>query len=153
VIIKQNSRKLLMMDILMSETCWAHKKWNKITSDIKLFFHSSTILWLFQFLLWGWSNIFIMVSPYYVASHGLVGPFIPWWIWYFLDFFVLGLNCCSWFLVFLRCLAFRQSKFCWDCCNVIPSVAVICCQLMTGWYASCFVKRWRTLDVFCMVVL
>ena len=35
-------RKLLMMDILMSETCWAHKKWNKIASDIKLVFHSST---------------------------------------------------------------------------------------------------------------
>ena len=32
---------LLMMDILMSETCWAHKKWNKIASDIKLVFHSS----------------------------------------------------------------------------------------------------------------
>ena len=31
-----------MMDILMSETCWAHK-WNKIASDIKLVFHSSTI--------------------------------------------------------------------------------------------------------------
>ena len=36
-------RKLLMMDILMSETCWAHKKWNKIASDIKLVFHSSSI--------------------------------------------------------------------------------------------------------------
>ena len=32
-----------MMDKLMSETCWAHKKWNKIASDIKLVFHSSTI--------------------------------------------------------------------------------------------------------------
>ena len=30
VVIHQNSRKLLMMDILMSETCWAHMKWNKI---------------------------------------------------------------------------------------------------------------------------
>ena len=30
VVIHQNSRKFLMMDILMSETCWAHKKWNKI---------------------------------------------------------------------------------------------------------------------------
>jgi len=40
VVIKQNSRKLLMMDILMSETFWAHKKWNKIASDIKLVFHS-----------------------------------------------------------------------------------------------------------------
>ena len=36
-------RKLLMMDILMSETRWAHKKWNKIASDIKLVFHSSII--------------------------------------------------------------------------------------------------------------
>jgi len=43
VVIQQHSRKLLMMDILMSETCWAHKKWNKISSDIKLVFHSSTI--------------------------------------------------------------------------------------------------------------
>ena len=55
VVIQQKSRKLLMMDILMSETCWAHKKWNKIASDIKLVFHSSTItmkhgpinIWLF----------------------------------------------------------------------------------------------------------
>jgi len=43
VVIQQNSRKLLMMDILMSETCWAHKKWNKIASDIKFIFYSSTI--------------------------------------------------------------------------------------------------------------
>jgi len=42
VIMPQHSRKLLMMDILMSETCWAHKKWNRIASDIKLVFHSST---------------------------------------------------------------------------------------------------------------
>ena len=34
----------VMMDILMLETCWAHKKWNKIASDIKLVFYSSTIL-------------------------------------------------------------------------------------------------------------
>jgi len=27
--IQQNSRKLLMMDILKSETCWGHKKWTK----------------------------------------------------------------------------------------------------------------------------
>ena len=37
-----------MMDILMSETCWAHKKWNKTASDIKLVFHSSTIPILIQ---------------------------------------------------------------------------------------------------------
>ena len=43
VVIQQHSRKLLMMDILISETCWVHKKWNKIASDIKLVFYSSTI--------------------------------------------------------------------------------------------------------------
>jgi len=43
VVIQQHIRMLLMMDILMSETCWVHKKWNKITSDIKLVFYSSTI--------------------------------------------------------------------------------------------------------------
>ena len=43
VVIQQNSRKLLMMDMLMSETCWAHKMWNKIASDIKLLFYSSPI--------------------------------------------------------------------------------------------------------------
>jgi len=42
VVIQQHSRKLLMMDILMSETCWSHKKWNIIASDIKLVFYSST---------------------------------------------------------------------------------------------------------------
>jgi len=44
MIIQQNSCKLLMMDILMSKTCWAHKKWNRIASDIKLVFYSSTML-------------------------------------------------------------------------------------------------------------
>ena len=43
MVIQQHSLKFLMMDILMSETYWAHKKWNKIASDIKLVFHSSTI--------------------------------------------------------------------------------------------------------------
>ena len=42
VVTHQHSRKLLKMDILMSETWWAHNKWNKIASDIKLVFHSST---------------------------------------------------------------------------------------------------------------
>jgi len=40
-VIQENSCKLLMVDILMSETCWAHK-WNKTASDIKLVFYSST---------------------------------------------------------------------------------------------------------------
>ena len=41
VVIHQHSRKLLKMDILMFETCWAHSKWNKKASDIKLVFHST----------------------------------------------------------------------------------------------------------------
>ena len=60
VVIQQHSRKLLMMDILMSETCWAHKKWSKIASDIKLVFHSSTIT-----MTHGPINIrLILVSPH-----------------------------------------------------------------------------------------
>ena len=43
VVIHQHSRRLLKMAILMPETCWAHKKWNKIASDIKLVFHSSDV--------------------------------------------------------------------------------------------------------------
>ena len=43
VVIQQHSRKLLMRDILISETCWVHKKWNKIASDISLVFYPSTI--------------------------------------------------------------------------------------------------------------
>ena len=43
VVIHQHSRKLLKMDKWMSETCWAHNKWNKIASVIKLVFHSSAI--------------------------------------------------------------------------------------------------------------
>ena len=41
--LKSATRIPLMMDILMSETCWAHKKWNIIASDIKLVSYSSTI--------------------------------------------------------------------------------------------------------------
>ena len=51
VVIQQHSRKLLMMDILMSETCWAHKTWNKIASDIKLIFHSSSMLHFYSDML------------------------------------------------------------------------------------------------------
>ena len=42
VVTEQHSRKLLMKDILISETCWVHKKWNKTASDIKLVCYSST---------------------------------------------------------------------------------------------------------------
>jgi len=48
VVIQQNSRKLLTMDILISETCWTHKKWNKIKNDIKLVFYSSTTILIFH---------------------------------------------------------------------------------------------------------
>jgi len=42
VVIQQYGRKILTMDILMSETCRVQKKCNKIASDIKLVFYSST---------------------------------------------------------------------------------------------------------------
>ena len=55
VVIQQYSRKLLMMDILMSETFWVRKKWNKVASYIKLVFYSSTVLchichWMFHII-------------------------------------------------------------------------------------------------------
>ena len=43
VVIQQHRRKLLMMGVLISETCRVHKKWNKKASDIKLVFYFSTI--------------------------------------------------------------------------------------------------------------
>jgi len=63
VVIQQNSYKLLLMDILMSETCWVHKKWNKIASDIKLVFYSSTM-----------SVIFVKVS--------MCHEVLNWYLWY-----------------------------------------------------------------------
>jgi len=59
VVIQQNSHKLVMMDILMSETCWAHKKWNKIASDIKLVFYSSSVIFfldVFWITAWAFFN-------------------------------------------------------------------------------------------------
>ena len=49
VVIHQHSRKLLKMDILMCETCWAHNKWNKIASDIKLVFSFVNYVWQLLF--------------------------------------------------------------------------------------------------------
>jgi len=67
VLIQQNSRKLLMMDILMSETCWAHKKWNEIASDIKLF--------LLFF------NITMMHGPINISFYYCLVPFFCNGIW------------------------------------------------------------------------
>ena len=65
VVIQQNSRKILMMDILMSETCWAHETWNKVASDIKLVFYSSTIkntvIWFYEYSTFSTYFIWILV--------------------------------------------------------------------------------------------
>jgi len=63
VVIQQNSRRLLMMDILMFETCWAHKKWNKIESDIKLVFYSSTITMMHGPINISRSDVFAFFAP------------------------------------------------------------------------------------------
>ena len=52
-----------MMVILMSETCWAHKKIYKIASDIKLVFYSSTIRVMFD-------NNVHKLNKKAVAEHG-----------------------------------------------------------------------------------
>ena len=55
VVIQQHSRKLLMMDILMSETCWAHKKWKKkwqVTSSWSFILQLCTTLITFPLQQW-----------------------------------------------------------------------------------------------------
>ena len=47
VAIQRNSRKLLMTDILISETFWALKNHNKIASGIKLVFYSSKLYYVY----------------------------------------------------------------------------------------------------------
>ena len=69
VVIRQHSRKLLKMDILMSETCWAHNKWNKIASDVKLFFHSSTIAKMHGPINIKFSHFFAFAEPMTYMSH------------------------------------------------------------------------------------
>ena len=74
VVIHQHSRKLLMMDILMSETCWAHKKWNKIATDINLVqilfpsrrtrhFSINTTYWVLHWTLSNACSAPILTSP------------------------------------------------------------------------------------------
>jgi len=81
MVIQQNSRKLLMMDILMPETCWTHKKWNKIASDIKLVFYFSNItqafikrsryVWYFHTQIWpNYCNIITGISLR-VSNYGI----------------------------------------------------------------------------------
>jgi len=86
VVIQQNSCKLLKMDILMSETCWAQKMWNKIAGDIKLVFYSSTVCIPFVFLY----DTLMMVTEttetcrsivihdkiYFIHVHILVGKWV-----------------------------------------------------------------------------
>ena len=71
VVIQQNSSKLLMMNILMSETCWAHKKWNKIASDIKLVFYSSVIT-----MMHGPTNISYTALLVFVSRTGHIYPYL-----------------------------------------------------------------------------
>ena len=67
VAIRQHSRKLLTMDIvLMSETCWVHNKRNKIESDIKLVFYSSAIT-----MMYGPINI-RFAKPIILIQHKLI---------------------------------------------------------------------------------
>ena len=53
----------------LSEICWAHKKWNKITSDIKMVFHSSTIT-----MMYGPINIRFEITVWILSSHPLLSP-------------------------------------------------------------------------------
>jgi len=74
MVIQQHSRKLLMVDILISETCRVHKKWNKIASDIKLVFYSSTITMMhgpINIRCTNYSLVWKVISLQYVNWHWL----------------------------------------------------------------------------------
>ena len=47
VVIQQHSRKLLMIDVLMSETCWVYKKWKKNSKwhQVSLLFFKDSYVW------------------------------------------------------------------------------------------------------------
>jgi len=106
VVIQQHSRKLLMMDILMSETCWAHKKWNKIARDIKLVFYYSTVIITFaKTCSWPFQ------SQHYIPDASLMGvlhfrfptvdishQLVRVWIWPFY-WYVVSTYCDSCWLV------------------------------------------------------
>ena len=80
VVIQQNSCKLLMMDILMSETCWAHKKWNKIARNIWLVVLQLLLPWKSNNHYIFWVCVFSLTYPtcnahasYYMAICDLSG--------------------------------------------------------------------------------
>ena len=79
LVIQQHSRKFLMMDVLISETRWAHKKWNKIASDIKLVFYSSAITMMHVPI-----NIRHIYMRYFIAANfwskilPLIHVIFPW---------------------------------------------------------------------------
>ena len=75
VVIQQNSRKFLMMAILISETCRAHKKY-KIASDVKLVLHSSTTKDWTQLYGGGFAGLRLFcVSGWIDGEHSLI-PFL-----------------------------------------------------------------------------
>jgi len=108
-VIQQSSRKLLMMDILMSETCWAHKKWNKIVSDIKLAFYSSTIT-----MMHGPINIrFSYVNVYHTILSRSISCLMP------LYFTPFRLNASSKPNPFIRLLFFLRLNVIWQAAHLL----------------------------------
>jgi len=64
VVIQQHSRKPPMMDILISETCWVHKKRKTISSDIKLVFYFSTIRYIITLSILHYWNDWIVCMAF-----------------------------------------------------------------------------------------
>jgi len=115
-----------MMDILMSETCWAHKKWNKIASDIKLVFYSSTIT--------------MMHGPTNIRNSDIL-----WWLWQCGIVCAKCYICLHWWVKSERIL--WCSSLCLSCIFVMPHFYISdCCPDF-----SCFPSthpyrlRWETL--------
>jgi hypothetical protein len=89
---------LVVMDILMSETCWVHKKENKIASDIKLVFYSSTIT-----MVYGLINIILKNILY------------RYWIYPEKDLRITSINSSPQHVaIYNRKLLFCRVEKCWD---------------------------------------
>jgi len=126
VVIQQNCRKLPMMDILMSETCWAHKKWNKIASDIKLVFYSATITMMHSpiNIRFTTNHVYLLISYLFMFCRKVAGTMNHVYL-LISDLFMFCIKVAStmnhvyllisYLFMFCRIVAGTMNHVCWKC--------------------------------------
>jgi len=159
------------MDILMSETCWAHKKWNKIASDIKLIFcfQLSTILLVYSNYN-GWNDV-CCITVLYVTNRKITYlqcACVSWamigccFSWIAQDW---DSTCSSFFEIYLGPLGVKsigRPRVCKQIQpykrtqnQVITTLLYVCVHIIIGlalfWLCSCDVAGWRVAHLFLLV--